>query len=108
MTLLLLAAAIVSEVSATLALRAADGFTHKRWLPVVVVGYVGSFFLLAAVLDRGMGVGVAYGIWAATGVALTAVAARFLFHDPLTKVMAAGIGLIAAGVLIVELAASHA
>ena len=108
MTLLLLAAAILSEVSATLALRAADGFTHKRWLPVVVVGYVASFFLLAVVLDRGMAVGVAYGIWAAAGVALTAVAARFLFRDPLTKVMGLGIALIAAGVLVVEIGASHA
>ena len=56
----------------------------------------------------GLALGVAYGIWAAAGVALTAVASRFLFAEPLTRRMLAGIGLIVVGVLLVELgAAAH-
>ena len=97
----LLAVAIVSEVMATLALRAA--LDHPAWFVVVGVGYVAAFMLLSAVLAAGMTVGVAYGVWAATGVALTAVLAALVFHDPLTPRMGLGIALVIGGVLLVEL-----
>jgi hypothetical protein len=51
--------------------------------------------------------GLAYGMWAASGVALTAVGARVFFKDGLTKRMGAGIALIAVGVLLIELGAAH-
>ncbi|MBB5081924.1 multidrug transporter EmrE-like cation transporter [Nonomuraea endophytica] len=38
---------------------------------------------------------------------MTAITSRLPFHDPLTKVMALGIGLIIVGVLFVELGAAH-
>jgi small multidrug resistance pump len=98
-----LALAIVLEVSATLAFRAAGGFARPGWLLVVVPGYVGSTVLLSVVLRRGMGVGVAYGIWSAIGVALTALAAAVLFAEPLAPVSLAGIALVIVGVLMVEL-----
>ncbi len=95
-------AAIGSEVSGTLALRVAA--TGRRGFYVaVVVGYVVAFTLLSASLRHGMPLGVAYGIWAAAGVALTAVASRLLFGEPLTRTMVAGMALIVAGVLLVEL-----
>lgn len=53
-----------------------------------------------------MALGVAYGIWAA-GVALTAVASRALFGEPLAKVMGASMCLIAVGVLCIELGSGH-
>jgi small multidrug resistance pump len=102
-TWVLLAFAIALEVTGTLSLRASEGFTKWVWAIPVAVGYVASFILLAMVLKRGMPVGVAYGIWAAVGVALTAVLGRFLFGDPFTWVMAGGVVLIAGGVLLVEL-----
>jgi small multidrug resistance pump len=98
-----LALAIVLEVSATLAFRAAGGFARPGWLLVVVPGYVGSTVLLSVVLRRGMGVGVAYGIWSAVGVALTALAAAAVFAEALTPVSLAGIALVIVGVLLVEL-----
>jgi small multidrug resistance pump len=52
-----------------------------------------------------MAIGVAYGIWAASGVALTAVAAHILFREPFTRIMGLGIVLIAGGVLLIELGA---
>lgn len=98
----LLAIAIVSEVAATISLKlATDG--RKRYYVPVVVGYVVAFSLLAVALTLGLPIGVAYGIWAATGVALTAVLGRVLFREPLTRLMLAGIGLIIVGVLLVEL-----
>lgn len=45
---------------------------------------------------------MAYGIWAALGVALTAVVSRVAFKEPLDAVMAAGIALIVGGVLLLE------
>jgi small multidrug resistance pump len=96
----LLVAAISVEVAATLSLRASQD--HSAWLIVVVAGYVGSFLLLTMVLRAGMAVGVAYGIWGALGTAATAVLAAAIFGDPFTWLIAAGIGLIIAGVLLVE------
>lgn len=100
---LTLAAAILVEVAATLSLRASDGFRNKKWLIPVILGYIVAFALIYVTFSLGMPVGVAYGVWSAAGVALVAVVARVLFDDPLTLVMVAGIGLIIAGVLTIEL-----
>jgi small multidrug resistance pump len=98
----LLSIAIVSEVGATISLKVAtDG--KKGWYVPVAIGYIAAFTLLAGALSFGLPIGVAYGVWAASGVALTAVLARYLFKDPLTLTMCAGIGLIIAGVFLVEL-----
>ena len=102
---ILLAAAIVTEVAATLSLRASQD--HSTWLVLVVIGYAAAFGLLTLVLRTGMPVGVAYGIWGASGTAATAVLAAALFRDPFTWPIVVGIGLIIAGVLFVELG-SHA
>lgn len=99
---LLLVLAIVSEVTATLSLRASEGLRRRRWIPAIVVGYVAAFSLLGAILAMGMPVGVAYGIWAAAGVAITAVMGRVLFKDHFSAMMAAGVALIAVGVALIE------
>ena len=102
----MLGVAIVSEVVGTLALRAA--LDHPAWFVLVAVGYVVAFALLGAVLAAGMPVGVAYGIWSASGVALTAVLAALVFHDPLTVRICLGIAAVIAGVLLVELGSHRA
>ncbi len=101
-----LAGAILVEVFATLALRASEGFRKRVWIVPVTVGYLASFYLLWLTLRLGMHVGIAYGVWTACGVALVAVAARVLFREPLTWLMVAGIGLIVAGVLTIEMVAA--
>ncbi len=102
MAWLLLAIAIVTEVAATISLKlATDG--RKRWYAVVADGYVTAFSMLAGALSLGLTIGVAYGIWAATGVALNAILGRVLFRDPLTRTMLAGIALIIGGGLLIEL-----
>lgn len=105
MTLLLLAAAILFEVGGTLSLRMA---THGRrvWFIGVVVGYVAAFGFLSLTLQAGMTIGVAYGIWTAVGVLLTATLGRILFREPFTWVMALGAALIVGGVVLVETGAS--
>lgn len=101
-----LAGAIVCEVCATLCLRVA-ALGRRSLYAVVAVGYVLAFMFLSLSLRAGMSLAVGYGIWSAIGVALTAVASRFLFREPLTRVMLAGIALIMAGVLLVELGRGH-
>ncbi len=97
----LLGAAIIVEVAATLSLRASQD--DSAWLLVVVAGYSGAFVLLTLVLRAGLSIGVAYGIWGALGTAGTAVLAAAMFGDPFTIPIAVGIALIIAGVLCVEL-----
>ncbi|MFB2580550.1 multidrug efflux SMR transporter [Herbiconiux sp. P15] len=99
---LFLVGAILFEVSGTLSLRMA---THGKavWYVPVGIGYVVAFTLLAFALGAGVPLGVAYGIWAAAGVALTAVASRILFKEALTWLMGLGIVLIVGGVLLIEL-----
>ncbi|RWZ53064.1 QacE family quaternary ammonium compound efflux SMR transporter [Labedella phragmitis] len=117
---LFLVGAILTEVTATLSLRAAVGERdesaatrnpgrrrRRRWYVIVAVGYVSAFSLLSLSLGAGMPLGIAYGVWAAAGVAITAVASAVIFKEPFTVLMATGIALIMGGVLLVELGASH-
>ena len=103
---ILLAAAILAEVTATLSLKAA--LDHPGLYVVVVLGYVASFVCLAGVLRGGMPLGVAYGMWGALGVAATAVMSARLFGEAITPVMAVGLALVAAGVLLVEVGSRSA
>lgn len=103
---LFLVIAIVSEVSASLSLKGA--LDHPGLYVVVAIGYLVAFAGLALVLRTGMALGVAYGIWGASGVALTAVLSLVIFSEPLTLVMGIGIVVVIAGVLCVELGAQAA
>ncbi|GAB4068366.1 SMR family transporter [Angustibacter speluncae] len=103
---LFLVLAMLSEVVATLSLRMA-GTGRRAWFVVVGAGYLAAFVLLSQSLAAGMPLGVAYGTWVAAGVALVALASRVLFGEPLTRTMAAGIVLIGAGVLLIELGRAH-
>lgn len=106
MSWLLLGGAVVSEVASTLALRVAAG-GRRSWYALVILGYSLAFGLLSGSLQAGMPLGVAYGVWAAAGIVLTALLSRLLFREALTPMMMAGMGLIVAGVLLVELGGAH-
>jgi small multidrug resistance pump len=98
---LLLGGAIACEVIGSLSLKAA--LDRPAMYVVVVCGFVGAFVLLSAVLRRGMALGVAYGVWGATGVAATSTLSALLYDERLTGVMVAGLVLIVLGVLTIEL-----
>jgi small multidrug resistance pump len=68
----------------------------------VAVGYVAAFGALSLLLRWGAPIGVVYGVWAALGVALTAVLAAVVFGDPLSATMGVGIALVMVGVFTVE------
>ncbi len=101
-----LAAAIALEVAGSLSLKGA--LTVPALYPVVAIGYLGAFVFLALTLRARMPLGVAYGIWGAAGVVLTAVLSALIFDETLTPLMGVGIAVIIAGVLCVELGAQRA
>ncbi|MBC7301883.1 MAG: QacE family quaternary ammonium compound efflux SMR transporter [Nocardia sp.] len=98
--------AILAEVAATLSLRVA-AMGRTTFYAGVGVGYITAFLALLVALRQGLPLGVAYGIWAAAGVALTAIASKYIFGEPLTRRMLGGMALIIAGVLLLELGADH-
>lgn len=96
----LLTCAIVAEVAGTLALRAS--VDRPAMAAVVVVGYAAAYYLLALALRAGMSLGAAYGIWGALGVALVTLLGTLVFGETLGAVALLGIGVIIAGVVLVE------
>ena len=104
----LLSIAIVAEVIGTTALKMSDGFTKLWPSVVVVVGYLGSFALLGTALARGLSMSVGYAIWAGVGTALIAVLGIFLFRETIAPWGFVGLGLIVAGVVLLELNSGHA
>ena len=101
-TYLYLGIAIVAEVAATTALRASDGFT--RLLPSigVVIGYAIAFYCLALTL-RTLPVGVAYAIWSGVGIVLVSLLGWLVYRQTLDAAALLGMGLIIAGVLVINL-----
>lgn len=103
MAYVFLAAAIVSEIIGALATRFSDGFTKLVPSAVATVGVLGAYILLAQSLKLGMGIGAAYAIWAAVGVAVVGLVGAVFLGDKLTLTQLAGLVLIIGGVVAVEL-----
>ncbi|HZH51105.1 MAG TPA: multidrug efflux SMR transporter [Microvirga sp.] len=95
-------AAILCEVVATSALKAAEGFTRLGPSLVVVVGYGLAFYCLSLTL-RSIPVGIAYAIWSGVGIVLIALAGWLFYRQPLDGPAILGIALILAGVLVINL-----
>ncbi len=94
--------AIACEVAATSALKAAEGFTRLVPSVIVVAGYVTAIYLLSLTL-RTIPVGVAYAIWSGVGVALIAVIGWLFLGQKLDAPAIAGLVLIVAGVVVINL-----
>jgi small multidrug resistance pump len=101
MTWLYLAFAILLEVVATSALKAADGFTRPLPSLVVLVCYGGAFYLLSLAL-RGVPLGIAYAIWSGVGLALVSVVGWLLYGQALDAYALGGIALVTLGVFVLS------
>ncbi|HEV2566258.1 MAG TPA: multidrug efflux SMR transporter [Microvirga sp.] len=95
-------AAIVSEVVATSALKAAEGFTRFWPSAVVIVGYGVAFYCLSLTM-RTIPIGIAYAIWSGVGIVLIALVGVLLYRQPLDAPALIGMALILAGVLVINL-----
>jgi small multidrug resistance pump len=107
MTWVFLAVAICAEVTATISLRLSEGFSKLVPTTIMVIGYIAAFVMLSFALQRGMKVGVAYGAWAAAGVALVALIGTAFLGEGLTGVQIGGLVLVMAGVVALEVGGAH-
>lgn len=98
---LILIAAIVAEVIATTALARSESFSRFWPSVVTVIGYAAAFWLLSFAL-RVMPTGVVYAIWSGLGIVLITVVAWVWAKQSLDLPAIAGLGLIVAGVVVVN------
>ncbi|KAB2665895.1 QacE family quaternary ammonium compound efflux SMR transporter [Brucella tritici] len=98
----ILAIAIVSEVIGTLSLKASDGFTRLGPSLIVVVAYGLAFYFLSMTL-KSIPVGIAYAVWSGIGVTLVALIGWLVFGQKLDLAAVFGMGLIIAGVIVLNL-----
>lgn len=94
--------AIVAEVIATTMLKASEGFTRLWPSLLVVLGYSVAFWGLSMVV-KSMPLGIVYAIWSGMGIVLVSVAAVFVYQQKLDWPAIVGMGLIIAGVLVINL-----
>lgn len=94
--------AIVAEVIATTMLKASEGFTRLWPSLLVVLGYGVAFWGLSMV-GKSMPLGIVYAIWSGMGIVLVSVAAVFVYQQKLDWPAIVGMGLIIAGVLVINL-----
>jgi small multidrug resistance pump len=106
MVYLMLGGAILAEVLGTTAMKYSDGFS--RLLPSLgtAAGYLVAFALLAQTL-RTMSVGTAYAIWAGVGTAVIAGIGMVFLGESASAVKLAGLGLVIAGVVVLNLGGAH-
>lgn len=93
----LLGISIVCEVTATISLKFAEGFTVVGPSIITIIGYAASFTLLVRILEH-MPLGLVYGIWGGIGSMLTMLAGVIIWGEPFTPLMALGLGLVVVGV----------
>ncbi|GCD38558.1 DMT family transporter [Streptomyces chrestomyceticus] len=101
-----LAAAIISEILATTAMKYSDGFS-RLWPSLgTVLGYVVAFALLAKTLKT-MDVGTAYAIWSGAGTAVVAAIGMVFLGEAATAARIIGVVLVIAGVVVLNLGGTH-
>lgn len=98
---LFLALAIVSEVFGSSMLKMSNGFT-KLWPTIGMgLGFALSFYALSLAL-KAIPLGTAYAIWAGVGLVLTCLVSVVFFGQKVDAPGIVGIGLILAGVLVLN------
>lgn len=96
-----LAIAIVAEVVATSALKASDSFSRPWPSVVVVIGYGIALWFLSLCL-RTIPTGIAYAIWSGVGIVLISAVSWVWYRQALDLAALIGLGLIIAGVIVVN------
>lgn len=99
---LILTLAVLAETIGTTALQASQQFTKLGPSLIVVVAYGAAFFLLAQAL-RSFPVGIAYALWSGFGIVFITAIGFVVFDQRLDAPALAGIGLILAGIIVINL-----
>jgi quaternary ammonium compound-resistance protein SugE len=99
----IVAIAGLMETGWALGLKYSAGFTKLVPSVVTIVLALGSFYLLSVAM-KSLPVGTAYAVWVGIGAIGTAVAAVFLFHEPVNLMRVMGVLLILAGIVALKFA----
>lgn len=102
MNWLFLFGAIASEIVATSALKATEGFSRPLPTTITVAGYLAAFYCLSMAL-RTIPMGIAYAIWSGVGIVAISVIGAVVYRQALDLGAVLGIGLILAGTLVINL-----
>ncbi|WP_273486282.1 SMR family transporter [Lentibacter algarum] len=102
MPYLYLAIAVAFETIGTSAMQASQQFTRLWPSVLVIVGYAISFYFMALTL-RFMPVGIVYALWSGLGIILIALIGYAVFGQKLDLPAIAGLGLIIAGIVVIQL-----
>jgi small multidrug resistance pump len=94
--------AVLSEVTATTALKFSEGFTKLVPSLIVVTGYGLSFYLLALSL-KVIPIGTAYALWSGVGIALMVVIGMVIWREPMDWARGIGLTLIIVGIVVINL-----
>jgi len=98
---LFLGVAIFSEVIATSALKASEGFSRTTPSMIVLIGYGLAFYFLSLTLKT-IPVGIAYAVWSGVGIVGVSIIGLLLFKQKLDFPALLGIAFILTGVLIMN------
>ena len=101
MAYIYLGLAIIAEVIATSSLRATEEFTKIGPTITMIVGYGVAFYCMTLAL-RAIPLGITYAIWSGLGIVLVSIVGIVLFDEKLDLPAAIGMGLIIAGVVVIN------
>jgi len=96
-----LAIAIISEVVATLSLKASNAFTDWVYSTISIVGYLIALYFLSLVLKT-LPIGIAYAIWAGMGIVLVALFSAIVYKQVPDLATMIGMFLIILGVIVLN------
>ncbi len=103
----LLAIGIAIELLATTALKLSDGFTKLGFAGLTLICFGLAFYVMSLVV-RTMPLGIAYSVWAGGGIAGVTLIGAMVFGQTLDGYAYLGVGLILAGVIVLNALSSVA
>ena len=103
----LLAIGIAVELLATTALKLSDGFTKLGFAGLTLICFGMAFYVMSLVV-RTIPLGIAYSVWAGGGIAGVTLIGAVVFGQALDGYAYLGIGLIMAGVIVLNALSSAA
>ena len=99
--------AVITETVGTAAMQASEQFTRFWPSVLLIIAYGISFYFLALTLKY-MPVSIVYAIWSGLGIVFIAIIGWLAFKQSLDFAAILGMGLIVAGVIIINLFSSSA
>lgn len=97
----MLLVSICFEITATISLKASEGFTVLLPSISTVICYAVSFGMLVVILKH-LPLGLVYGVWGGLGTVATMLAGVLIWNDPFTPLMALAVVLIVGGVYLLN------